>query len=30
MSREGGPAEKIEGTYTVDGKQTPFTLRRVE
>ena len=25
-----GPAEKIEGTYTVDGKQTQFTLRKIE
>lgn len=31
MSMDGGPlAEKIEGTYTVDGKQTKFTLQRIE
>ena len=30
MSMEDGPAEKVEGTYTVNGKQTPFTLRKVE
>ncbi len=30
MSMNDGPAEKIEGTYTVDGKQTQFTLREIE
>ena len=31
MSMDDGPlATKIEGTYTVDGKQTPFTLRKIE
>jgi hypothetical protein len=31
MSVDGGPlAEEIEGTYTVDGKQTKFTLRKIE
>jgi hypothetical protein len=30
MSRNDGPAEKIEGIYTVDGKQSHFTLRKIE
>ena len=30
MSMDDGPLAKIEGTYTVDGKQTPFTLRKIE
>lgn len=31
MSMDGGDlTEKIEGTYTVDGKQTQFTLRKIE
>jgi hypothetical protein len=30
MGREDGPAEKIEGTYTVDGKVIQFTLRTIE
>jgi hypothetical protein len=30
MSMNDGPADKIEGTYTVDGKQMQFTLRRIE
>ena len=30
MGREDGPAEKIEGTYTVDGKVIQFTLRKIE
>jgi hypothetical protein len=30
MSMDDGPAEKIEGIYTVDGKQTDFTLRKIE
>jgi hypothetical protein len=30
MGRDDGPAEKIEGTYTVDGKVIQFTLRIVE
>ena len=30
MGRDDGPAEKIEGTYTVDGKVTLFTLRRIK
>lgn len=30
MSLNDGPAEKIEGTYTVDGKQTQFTLREID
>ncbi|HWM24274.1 MAG TPA: hypothetical protein VNP98_05585 [Chthoniobacterales bacterium] len=30
MSMDDGPAEKIEGTYTVDGKQMQFTLRKIE
>jgi P pilus assembly chaperone PapD len=31
MSVDGGPlAEEIEGTYTADGKQLKFTLRKIE
>ena len=30
MSMDDGPAEKVDGTYTVDGKQTQFTLRKIE
>lgn len=30
MGMNDGPAEKIEGIYTVDGKQTHFTLRKIE
>jgi hypothetical protein len=30
MGREDGPAEKIEGTYTIDGKVIQFTLRVIE
>jgi hypothetical protein len=30
MSMDDGPAEKIEGIYTVDGKRTDFTLRKIE
>jgi hypothetical protein len=30
MSMDDRPAAKIEGTYTVDGKQTQFTLRKIE
>jgi hypothetical protein len=30
MGRDDGPAEKIEGTYTVDGKVIQFTLRKIE
>jgi len=30
LSMEDGPADKINGTYTVDGKQTQFTLRRID
>lgn len=30
MSMENGPAAKVDGTYTVDGKQTHFTLRKIE
>ncbi len=30
MGMNDGPGEKIEGIYTVDGKQTHFTLRKIE
>ena len=30
MSMEERPGAKIEGTYKVDGKQTQFTLRRID
>ena len=30
MGKDDSPAEKIEGTYTVDGKVIQFTLRIVE
>ena len=30
MGRDDGPAEQIEGTYTVDGKVIQFTLRKIE
>lgn len=30
MGRDDGPAEKIEGTYTVDGRVIQFTLRIIE
>jgi hypothetical protein len=30
MSMDDGPLATIDGTYTVDGKQTQFTLRRIE
>jgi hypothetical protein len=31
MSMDGGPlADEIDGTYTVDGRQTQFTLQRAE
>ena len=30
MNRTGGPPDQVDGTYTVDGKQTQFTLRRIE
>lgn len=30
MSMDEGPAAKVDGTYTVDGKQTHFTLRKIE
>ena len=30
MSMNDGPAEKIEGTYTIDAKVIQFTLRKIE
>jgi hypothetical protein len=30
LGKDDGPGDKIEGTYTADGKQTQFTLRRVD
>jgi hypothetical protein len=30
MSMDDGPAAKIDGTYTVDGKQIHFTLRKIK
>ena len=30
MNSNGGPPDKVDGTYTVEGKQTQFTLRRIE
>jgi len=30
MTRNGGPPDQVDGIYTVDGKQTQFTLRRIE
>jgi hypothetical protein len=30
MGMDDGPAERIEGIYTVDGKQTPVTLRKID
>jgi hypothetical protein len=30
MSMDDGPAPKIDGTYMVDGKQTHFTLRKID
>jgi hypothetical protein len=30
MGVDDGPAERIEGIYAVDGKQTHFTLRKIE
>jgi hypothetical protein len=30
MSMDDGPAAKVDGTYTVDGKRTHFTLRKIE
>src|ERR1043166_5123742 len=29
LSMDDGPAEKVDGTYTVDGKQKQFTLRKI-
>lgn len=30
MNRNGGPPDQVDGIYTVDGKQTQFTLRRID
>ena len=30
MSMDEGPAEKLEGIYTFDGKQIHVTLRKIE
>lgn len=30
MGMDDGPAAKIEGTYTIDGKVIQFTLRKIE
>jgi uncharacterized cupredoxin-like copper-binding protein len=30
MAMDEGAPDKVDGTYTVDGKLTPFTLRRID
>jgi hypothetical protein len=30
MAMDKGAPDKVDGTYTVDGKQTEFTLRRID